>query len=282
MSLNPVGLQGIDFVEFASPEPERARPPVPGVRLLADDAPRRARRIDLYEQSDIRFLLNREQRHVRVGLLVALHGPSICSMGWRVHDGRKALEAAVARGARARAEGDLFCRDGKAGARRLRDRRQPHLPGRRRDRTRAVGAARLRRAPRAPDASGLQGLPRCSTTSRTTSRRGRWGGGPPSTRTSSASPRSATSTSAARRPGSPRSRCARPAARSASRSTRRTRRRARSTSTSRSTRGRASSTWRSSRTTSSARCGRSEGTAHRDARHRRRLLPRGLRARAAA
>jgi 4-hydroxyphenylpyruvate dioxygenase len=111
MSLNPVGLQGIDFIEFASPEPERLD------RLFqAFGFPRTLhhpeRRIDLYEQGDIRLLLNRGSASFAADFS-AQHGPSICSMGWRVHDGRKAQEAAVARGARARGEGDLFFRDGR-------------------------------------------------------------------------------------------------------------------------------------------------------------------------
>lgn len=111
MSLNPVGLQGLDFIEFASPEPERLD------RLFQAFGFSRtlhhpARGIDLYEQGDIRLLLNRGT-HSFAASFSALHGPSISAMGWRVHDGPKAKEAAVARGARSRAEGDLFFREGQ-------------------------------------------------------------------------------------------------------------------------------------------------------------------------
>lgn len=111
MSLNPVGLQGIDFIEFASPEPERLD------RLFRAFGFSRTlhhpiRRIDLYEQGDIRLLLNRGSASFASGFS-ALHGPSICSMGWRVHDGQKALAAATARGARSSTQGDLFFRDGR-------------------------------------------------------------------------------------------------------------------------------------------------------------------------
>jgi 4-hydroxyphenylpyruvate dioxygenase len=111
MSINPVGLQGIDFIEFASPEPDRLD------RLFRAFGFSRTlhhpeRRIDLYEQGDIRLLLNRSSTSFAASFS-ALHGPSICSMGWRVHDSGKAREAAVARGARARGEGDLFFRDGR-------------------------------------------------------------------------------------------------------------------------------------------------------------------------
>jgi 4-hydroxyphenylpyruvate dioxygenase len=111
MSINPVGLQGIDFIEFVSPEPERLD------RLFQAFGFSRTlyhptRRIDLYEQGEIRLLVNRGSGSFAAGFS-ALHGPSISSMGWRVHDGPKAQEAAVARGARARGEGDLSFRDGR-------------------------------------------------------------------------------------------------------------------------------------------------------------------------
>jgi 4-hydroxyphenylpyruvate dioxygenase len=111
MTLNPVGLQGIDFIEFASPEPERLE------RLFQAFGFSRTmhhptRRIDLYEQGDIRLLLNRGSNSFAAGFS-AQHGPSISSMGWRVHDGARARAAAVARGARSRGEGDLFFREGQ-------------------------------------------------------------------------------------------------------------------------------------------------------------------------
>ncbi|MCL4821130.1 MAG: 4-hydroxyphenylpyruvate dioxygenase [Vicinamibacteria bacterium] len=95
---NPTGLRGIAFVEFASPEPEKL------------DALFRAfgfsrtmrhaeRAIDLYQQHDIAFLLNRDAD----GFAAAFskeHGPSACSMGWIFADASKGRDAAVARGAR--------------------------------------------------------------------------------------------------------------------------------------------------------------------------------------
>ena len=98
-SKNPVGLRGIDFVEFASPEPEKLH------RLfLAFGFSRTMRHttlaVDLYQQHDITFLLNRQPNGFAASFK-AMHGPSICSMGWRVDNGGDALGAAVARGAQA-------------------------------------------------------------------------------------------------------------------------------------------------------------------------------------
>lgn len=96
---NPCGLTGLEFVEFASRDPEQL-----DALFLAFGFSRLKRHqtlaIDYYRQNDIRFLLNRE----RSGFAAAFadqHGPSICSMGWRVKDPETAFAAALARGARA-------------------------------------------------------------------------------------------------------------------------------------------------------------------------------------
>jgi len=106
---NPLGLEGIDFVEFASPDPEALH------RLFVDFGFSRVARhvtraVDLYVQNDIRFLLNREPGSFG-SWFAREHGPSICSMGWRVSDSTRAAEAAVARGGEI-AFADLRARDG--------------------------------------------------------------------------------------------------------------------------------------------------------------------------
>jgi len=107
---NPTGLLGIDFVELASPDPEALH------RLLVAFGFSRTmkhalREVELYEQNDIAFLLNREPRSFGASFARA-HGPSICSMGWRFAAPAAALEVAVARGGRASGEGDLATKDG--------------------------------------------------------------------------------------------------------------------------------------------------------------------------
>jgi 4-hydroxyphenylpyruvate dioxygenase len=103
---NPVGLAGIEFVEFASPDPEALHK-----LFLAFGFSRtmchRSRAIDLYEQGEIRLLLNREPGSFADGFR-RMHGPSICSMGWRARDPERALRTAHERGARVRHAGDLF------------------------------------------------------------------------------------------------------------------------------------------------------------------------------
>ncbi|NNF07012.1 MAG: 4-hydroxyphenylpyruvate dioxygenase [Candidatus Eisenbacteria bacterium] len=94
---NPCGLNGIEFVEFASPEPEKLD------RLFLEFGfsklqRHRDRDIVLYRQNDMVFLLNREAG-TQAAEFSKAHGPSICSMGWRVADSTRAMSGAVERGA---------------------------------------------------------------------------------------------------------------------------------------------------------------------------------------
>ncbi len=96
---NPTGLAGFAFLEIAGPDPRALR------ALLLDFGFSRTSRhatkdIDLYEQNDITILLNEEPGSF-AARFAAVHGPSICAMGWRVHDAGRALEAATQRGAAA-------------------------------------------------------------------------------------------------------------------------------------------------------------------------------------
>ena len=100
---NPLGLRGIEFVEFASPNPDALH------RLFVAFGftrmgTHRDKKIDYYRQNDIHFFLNREEGSFGTNFS-ALHGPSICSMGWRMDNGADAYKGALARGAK-RGEGD--------------------------------------------------------------------------------------------------------------------------------------------------------------------------------
>lgn len=101
---NPLGLRGIEWVEFAGPAPESLGALFKEFgfsKLMTHES----KAIDYYRQNDIHFLLNRETGSFG-DRFQKLHGPSICSMGWRVDDAKAAFEGAVARGARA-GEGDF-------------------------------------------------------------------------------------------------------------------------------------------------------------------------------
>ena len=108
---NPTGLVGIDFVELTSPDPDALH------RLLIAFGFSRTMRhavrdVDLYEQHDIAFLLNREPASL-AGAFSRAHGPSISAMGWRFVSPEAALEVATGRGARPCREGDLVTKSGQ-------------------------------------------------------------------------------------------------------------------------------------------------------------------------
>jgi len=96
---NPLRMRGIEFTEFCGPSIEQLD------RLFLAFGFSKLRRhavrqITYYGQNDIHFLLNAERQGFSARFASA-HGPSICSMGWRVDDATFAQEEAVRRGARA-------------------------------------------------------------------------------------------------------------------------------------------------------------------------------------
>ncbi len=100
---NYLGLRGIEFVEFASPDPDSLH------KLLLEFgfsrvARHQSKKIDYYKQNAIHLFLNRDEESFG-GNFSQLHGPSICSMGWKMDSAGGALEKAVERGAR-QAKGD--------------------------------------------------------------------------------------------------------------------------------------------------------------------------------
>jgi 4-hydroxyphenylpyruvate dioxygenase len=107
---NPTGLEGIEFAEFVSPDPERLHALFTAFgfsRLMRH----RERAIDLYRQNDIVFLVNRSPDSFAASF-GALHGPSLSSMGWRCRNAADAASVAISRGARPATRAD-FERNGK-------------------------------------------------------------------------------------------------------------------------------------------------------------------------
>ena len=95
---NPLGLKGIAFVEYASPDPQNLNELFKALGCSKTrqhtDKP-----IDLYTQNDIRFVVNRDDDGFAASFRDA-HGPSIPSMGFWVDDADQAFSNAVERGAR--------------------------------------------------------------------------------------------------------------------------------------------------------------------------------------
>ena len=101
---NPLGLNGIDFVEFSAASPEKLH------QLFLDFgfskiAKHQNKNIDLYRQGGITFMLNYEKNSYG-HKFQTLHGASISAMGWRVKNSEQAYKGAITRGATACLQSD--------------------------------------------------------------------------------------------------------------------------------------------------------------------------------
>jgi 4-hydroxyphenylpyruvate dioxygenase len=110
MDSNKIGLDGIEFIEFTSADPKSLK------KLFHDFGFSRTKihqdkDIELYEQEDIHFLLNCESNSF-ADTFAKDHGPSICSMGWRVADAKLAFHLALERGAKPAKNGDYLDKEG--------------------------------------------------------------------------------------------------------------------------------------------------------------------------
>lgn len=97
-NLNPIGLNGIEFVEFSGPDAERLRQLFREFGFSRQSA-LPGRQVEYWQQNDIHFLINTTPGSFAESFQKA-HGPCISAMGWRVADAEAALATAVARGAR--------------------------------------------------------------------------------------------------------------------------------------------------------------------------------------
>jgi 4-hydroxyphenylpyruvate dioxygenase len=96
-TINPVGLKGIEFIQFTTHDPAYVDRILKGFgfsKLMRH----REKNLFYYRQNDIHILVN----HGETGFERAFaeqHGTSICAMGWRVKNAKTAYEEAVKRGA---------------------------------------------------------------------------------------------------------------------------------------------------------------------------------------
>ncbi|PIT99491.1 MAG: 4-hydroxyphenylpyruvate dioxygenase [Bdellovibrionales bacterium CG10_big_fil_rev_8_21_14_0_10_45_34] len=112
MTLNPLKLTGISFVEFSDSNPESLH------KLFIDFgfskiAKHATKSIDLYNQGQITFLLNYEPDSFGLRFS-SVHGPSISAMGWNFENAEQAYSDAIKRGAAGSSEGDYNDLDGNA------------------------------------------------------------------------------------------------------------------------------------------------------------------------
>jgi 4-hydroxyphenylpyruvate dioxygenase len=111
MMEDPNTIRGIAFLELAGPDPEAIHRTL---RALGFSRTHRHARlaIDLYEQGQIRVLLNR-MPDGEAAAFVTAHGASVTSVGWWVASSHAAAASAEDRGAQP-AAGDLWRSDGTA------------------------------------------------------------------------------------------------------------------------------------------------------------------------
>jgi 4-hydroxyphenylpyruvate dioxygenase len=94
---NPMGLDGFEFVEFASPVPGVLEPVFEMLGFTAI-AKHRSKNVTLYRQGDINFILNGESDSY-VAYFAEEHGPCACGMAFRVADSHLAYARALELGA---------------------------------------------------------------------------------------------------------------------------------------------------------------------------------------
>jgi len=108
---NPVGLRGIEFLEFSSPQGKTLD------NLFTEfgfsrTLKHKSRSVDLFQQNQINFLVNVEQGSFSEAFHKS-HGPCVSAMGWKVADAETAFNEAVKRGAKPATKKDYTLEDGK-------------------------------------------------------------------------------------------------------------------------------------------------------------------------
>ncbi len=94
---NPMGLDGFEFVEFCAPEPGVLEP-VFETMGFTRVARHRSKKVDLWRQGGINFVINYEPGSPAF-YYAEEHGPSACGMAFRVKNARQAYQRALDLGA---------------------------------------------------------------------------------------------------------------------------------------------------------------------------------------
>jgi 4-hydroxyphenylpyruvate dioxygenase len=94
---NPMHTDGFEFVEYCAPEPQKLVELFLSLGFVAV-AKHRSKKVTLYRQGDINFLVNAEPNSFGRAFSM-VHGPSICAFAIRVGNAEKAFERARQLGA---------------------------------------------------------------------------------------------------------------------------------------------------------------------------------------
>lgn len=108
---NLIGMDGIEFVEFASPDPSSLEKLFQGFGFSKTSYNPKTGAL-LYVQHDIHFIIN-SAKGTAAQKFAERHGPSISSMGWRFTDAAKAFALAEKRGAKVCAATDYTTKSRK-------------------------------------------------------------------------------------------------------------------------------------------------------------------------
>jgi 4-hydroxyphenylpyruvate dioxygenase len=95
---NPMGTDGFEFVEYTAPDPTQLAALFEHMGFVAA-ARHRSKRVTLYQQGDVNFILNAEPESFAQAF-ARLHGPSVCAIAFRVKDAASAYDRAIRLGAK--------------------------------------------------------------------------------------------------------------------------------------------------------------------------------------
>jgi len=93
---NPMGTDGFEFIEFATPNPKEMDTLFRTLGFTPI-ARHHSKNVTLYRQGDINFILN-EEKESFAGDFAHKHGPSACALGFRVQNALEAHQKALALG----------------------------------------------------------------------------------------------------------------------------------------------------------------------------------------
>ncbi len=96
---NPLGLDGIEFIEYATPDPAALEQLFFkfGFQKIGQH---KRKAVTLYRQNQVNFIINSEPGTF-AAKFTKQHGPSVCATGFRVKSAQRAFDLAIQRGARA-------------------------------------------------------------------------------------------------------------------------------------------------------------------------------------
>lgn len=111
MTSNDLGLDGIEFIEFSSPDPKNLQSLFEQFGFVEHKENTNGD-MKLYRQGEINIIVNQKEGSYSQSFYKA-HGPCVSSMAWRVGNAEKAVALAVERGATAIEKSDYQVVDGK-------------------------------------------------------------------------------------------------------------------------------------------------------------------------